>query len=227
MNRILIAVLLAGALTACKHMDVPAEIKGDAIPIDEKPGIFSGNLRFGPFKALDIDKGWIHGGSSTTTWFSKVTETELSQDFSFRFEEQGQAGLVVACRAGYVGSKSETKLFGAKITSSEGNHTLDCKFGAAGAAAPDGILRLSDEGPGRLELHETVFEVMANNRFEGGATSTNPLGYVLSNNGQAVAAVDKNMVGAWMKKDIAGALRTGAGLGSAILLLYQPQEPPR
>ncbi len=216
-------LLLSGA---CAHMQVPPELRDGVLPVEEKPGFFSGNLRFGPFKALDIDKGFTHGG--TSSWFGVYSSTEQTQDYSFRFEEPGQPPRLVQCRAAYRGQSTELHL-GRNLTvgSNEGRQTLDCKFGPDGAPAPDGILRLADGGPGRLELHETVLEVNLNDEFDNGARSSKPIGYVLTSRGQPVAAVDTNVVGAWMKRDLAPAERTASGLGSAILLLYQPQEPPR
>ena len=89
--RKLLPALLA-CVAACSHMQVPPELKSSEIPVAETPGLFSGNFRFGPFKAVQISKGWVHGTESSTRWFGtvNVSEEESSQDYSFRYEEQGE-----------------------------------------------------------------------------------------------------------------------------------------
>jgi hypothetical protein len=227
MKRRLVLGAAALAAVGCTHMLVPPEIKPNELHVDEKPGLFSGNLRFGPFRAMAIDKGWTHGSSDEgSRWFgTQVTQTAAQQDYSFRYEEDGQPARLVACRAAYRGSTTDTRLGkGVHASSSEGQETLDCKFGPAGAPAPDGILRLVDD-TGRVELGELKLDVRGNHEFDGFTHVAQPIGWVMTSESQPVAAVDTNLIGAWMKKDLAGPMRTAAGLGSTILLLYKQQQP--
>jgi hypothetical protein len=224
------ATLSLALLCACAHMQVPAELKSSEIPVDETPGLFSGNLRFGPFRAMEISKGWTHGGGSAVGWFGvTVSETSLTQDYSFRFEEEGQPPRAVACRAAFAGSEASMHVLGGTLRSQDGRETLDCRFGQPGAAAPDGNLRYADTDPaGRLELGGTALEFAPDFQFDGSsAISTVPLGFVVSEKGQPIAAVDRNKTGVWMRKDLDPPRRAAAGLTAAILFIYRAQRPSR
>jgi hypothetical protein len=70
-----------------------------------------------------------------------------------------------------------------------------------------------------------VLQIEPNYSFDGGATTSQPLGYVISQGGQAVAAIDQNKTGAWMKPGLEGTLRSAAGLAASILYIYKPQNP--
>jgi hypothetical protein len=223
---VLVATALA-LLSGCAHMRVPAELKSNEIPVDETPGLFSGNLRFGPFKAAAIDKGWTRG-SSWTFGVAGVAfgKDALHQDYSFRFEEQGQTPRDVACRAAYRGSHLE---IGRNLRGTEGQQTLECKFAPKDATAPEGILRLGfEQGPGRLEFGETVLELHPNHSFEGKSfEASDALGYVIHLKGEPVAAIDRNKTGAWMKPELDAKVRSAAALAASILYVYRPQEPDR
>jgi hypothetical protein len=201
---------------------VPAPLREDELPVHEKPGLFGGgSLRFGDFAAREVDHGWAHGSSFTLLVWGK---DEAHQDFSFRFEEPGQPPRGVACRAAYEGSHIDI----GRLHGQEGRQTLECRFGPQGAAAPEGILRLGFEtGPDRLELGEVVLHISPSTTFENGGHSGAPLGYLLEQKGEPIAAVDTNKTGTWLRRDAQGPLRTGAALGTAILMIYRPQEPPK
>src|SRR5207244_10196915 len=85
--RKLLPALLA-CVAACSHMQVPPELKSSEIPVAVTPGLFSGNFRFGPFRAMEISKGFIHGGGTSVSWLGVHHEEESNaQDYSFRYEE--------------------------------------------------------------------------------------------------------------------------------------------
>ena len=216
---------LAGCSTA--QMQLPAGLSAaDRMSVQGRQGWkINQRIRFGPYKAYDVDRSWTRGRNRE---IFPVSRSRRTQDYSFVVRNGTQDEWRVNCRA-YVSARSIDVIIGKMEETNRSS--LDCTL--ASLTDPDDIwaleLRERGERPlaGYLENADVRLDVRGVDDYKQGAGCCATTGYhITDEEGRVLGAVETINDGAvWLTPGTQPDRRSVlAGTASALLLLENLRE---
>ncbi len=222
-----------GCSTAQMAVDKNLVSKSDQYEISERPSAFSGDkLKFGPYRATEIDRSWINSSSSgmSISGVGSYSSSETGQGFVYNFK--GHQHWTSKCEV--KGGKSEVKressiLSG--VTYGE-NMGIFCSFtpGKENRRPANKGWEFAFKGQdlisakGTFKVGLITARVVATNKFEGSPLPYGkPTGYYFYVGNKIVAGVDViNSKGPiWIEKKLNVEEKDAISLVAVALLLNQ------
>lgn len=220
MKKILLSIFMVGLLSSCvtAKMAVAPELKNSSHEyiITEKPGLTGDKIRFGPYLASKIDRGFVRG-SSTTILSYKNEKKSQSYTYNFKGESSWKASCKMKGKGqtiGAIGFGHETAL---NCTfSSTGKKGSTFKFSLAGPSLV--------ESTGQFSTGAKDFSVAVINKVQGSNLSLgSPTGFSFYSGKRLIAAVGRtDSTGpVLLNKKLSGDEKDRVSLVMVALLLVQ------
>ena len=223
MKKVLLLVFGVGALAACAtaKMAIDPEFKNNSLvyEITEKHGLINDKIRFGPYLASNIDRGWMKGKGFTLMSFKSE---ERSQIYTYDFT--GESSWEAVCRM-----SGKSKSLGVVEFGMESG--LNCDFTSIGDKKSKFNFSLVGtslvEAEGEFSAGAEDFRVVVIDKIEGSSFRLgSPIGYSFYSGNKIVAGVDiMNSAGPVLfDKELSGDIKDRVSLVMVALLIFQEKS---
>lgn len=213
--RSIVLVSLAACTPATVAIPASLTTGGDRFAVDGPGVLGTGDVTFGPYRALDVHHGWVDSSTSKSWGWGTPVETESSQEYSFRAVAADGAAYPVACRS----ASFESTTGAGRVTATSSTVRVGCTI----SGPSQGELVIDLDGGGKITVGGASFEIAALRDFEGTSVrSSSALGYAVRANGAALGAVQLvNARAVWIARGLAKEQALAVAIATSALLLFQ------